>query len=134
MRGFIELLIGIATKKSDSFTKAIESISFLTNEEKRDFKASWNNLCGWSHPYGKWLKEICPIFELNTPKYNEKLFIICFECFMSLVDIMIIIVIEKYEIKFNKFIEYIFDPFTTGIEFKNLLPHSRKRYFKNCIN
>jgi hypothetical protein len=130
MRSFFELLIGITTIKTGSFKDTIESISFLTEDEKNQLKLLWKNLCSWSHPYGKWIKEICPLYELNTPKFNEKLFKICFENLMSLLDFLIVIVIEKYEINPKVFVEHIYNPFKTGLKLKSSLPNSKKR-FKN---
>lgn len=62
IRSIFELLIGIATKKTGSMSERISSIIFLSLDEKKEIKKFWRGLCGWSHPYGKWVKEVCPVF------------------------------------------------------------------------
>lgn len=53
MRSLFELLVGISTEITGSMKERISSIDFLSSEEKNNVKKFWDNLCSWSHPYGK---------------------------------------------------------------------------------
>lgn len=98
MRSILELLIAIATKKTGRMNERINNIAFLLPEEKKKTKKLWGELCGWTHPYSKWLKEICPIFISHKPIYHPKLLEKCLEKLELIADLFMVIVIEKFEI------------------------------------
>lgn len=79
MRSAFELIIGIASKSTGSMSSTIDSIAFLSDEEKNRVKKLWYRLCAWGHPYGKWIKEICPIYANHEPLYHPKLCKLCLQ-------------------------------------------------------
>lgn len=98
IRSIFELLIGIATKKTGSMNERINSIIFLSLEEKKEVKKFWRDLCGWSHPFGKWVKEVCPVFISHRPIYHPKLCKQCLEELEKIIGLFLVIGIEKFEI------------------------------------
>jgi len=106
MRSIFELIIGISTKNREKMKLRIQSISFLSEQEKDEIYNLWNKLCSWAHPYGKWEKEVCPIF--NTfYEYHPKLFQICLKKFEALIDLLFILSIEKYKLKMKNVLNLI---------------------------
>jgi hypothetical protein len=98
MRSIFDLLIGIATKKRGSMSERINAIPFLSPEEKKESKKLWDDFCAWVHPYTKWTREICPIFISCRPMYHSKLCKQSLEKFEKLVDLLLVIALEKFEI------------------------------------
>ena len=99
MRSVFELIIGIASKSADSMSNRIDSIAFLNDKEKNKVKKLWYRLCAWGHPYGKWVKEICPIYAENEPLYHPKLCELCLQELEEIVDLFAVVAIAKYEIE-----------------------------------
>ncbi|GBE18882.1 hypothetical protein BMS3Abin16_01492 [archaeon BMS3Abin16] len=107
MRSVFELLIGISTKKTGSMKNKIESIHFLSQEEKKKIQKMWDHLCGWGHPYRKWEKEICPVYQGHTPLHHPTL---CKECINSLdvlIELFFLITIDKFGINASDIIKAI---------------------------
>lgn len=102
IRSIFELLIGLSTKVNGSMTARIDSIAFFTENEKQLIKKSWNYLNGWAHPYGKWEKEVCPIFISHKPLYHPALYKDCINQMRLLADIMLLVAINKYGIEPNQ--------------------------------
>lgn len=98
MRSLYELLIGIATTKTGKMSKRIDSISFLSPKERKKTLELWRDLCSWSHPYGKWLSEMCPIFISHEPMYHPKLCKQSLETLEKLIDLLLVVAIEKFEV------------------------------------
>lgn len=98
MRSVFELLIGIATRKTGSMSERINGIPFLSPEERKEIYKLWGDLCAWSHPYGKWIIEVCPIFISYKPMYHSKLCKLSLEKLEKLVDLLLVIALEKFEI------------------------------------
>lgn len=100
MRAVFILLICIATKhpEGNGMGNRIDKIEFLVDEEKKSLKKLWRRLNGWSHPYGKWAKEICPIFVAHKPLYHSKIFDTCLRELTELVDFFLTITTSKYEV------------------------------------
>ena len=94
MRSLFELLIGISTKVNGGMKKRIDSIDFLSSEEKEFLKKYWDNLCKWSHPYGKWLKEVCPIAYGADRSYQPRMFKQCLAYSDNLLDFMLTVIVE----------------------------------------
>lgn len=118
MRAVFELIIGIASRQTGKMSDRIEDISFLDDSEKKMVKQQWYRLCAWGHPYGKWIKEICPIYSAYTPVYHQALCEMCMKEFMNIVGLITVVVLEKYEIEPSKFTAMIkkFNIDVTGLE------------------
>ena len=97
MRSIFELLVGITTKKKGSMNERINSISFLSSEEREEIKKLWGDLCGWAHPFGKWIKEVCPIFVSHGPMYHSELCRKCLKELEKLVDLLLVVGLEKFK-------------------------------------
>lgn len=98
IRSIFELLIGIATSQLGGMSRKIESVNFLTTEEHKRLKDAWNKLNAWAHPYGKWEKEICPIYYSNQPLYHPTIYKECFSFLTLLIDLFLTIAVEKFKI------------------------------------
>jgi len=99
MRATFILILGIASKDSK-----IKSISFIHESEKDAIGKLWYRLCAWCHPYGKWVKEICPIYSAHEPVYHKALCNMCIEELEKIVDFYVIVALAKYEIKIAMFV------------------------------
>jgi hypothetical protein len=98
IRSVFELLIGIATNQMGSMSERIKSIKFLSPDEQNDVKRIWNKLNAWAHPYGKWEKEICPVYYSTEPLYHPILYKECVEYLLFLTDIFLTIACERFKI------------------------------------
>jgi len=96
MRAYFELIIGIATRETGMMNDRILSLPELSMEEKKSLQLLWYRLCAWGHPYGKWFKEVCPIYLSHKPLYHSRLFNLCLKEFVHLVDFFSVVVINKY--------------------------------------
>ncbi len=104
MRSILELLIGIATRATGSMSKRIDSISFVSTDEKKEISKLWHELCAWSHPYQKWEKEVCPLFVLHKPMYHEKLCRQATNNLGKIVDFMLVVSLGKFGVNKQKVI------------------------------
>lgn len=98
MRSTFELTVGMATRETGSMTERIYSIQGLNNKEKKKIKNHWYRLCAWGHPFGKWQKEVCPIYVSHKPLYHPKLFSLCSAEFVQLLDFFLVVAVMKYEL------------------------------------
>jgi hypothetical protein len=98
MRSAFELLIGVATRKTGKMKERLDSIPFLTSVEVKNLLKLWYYLCGWGHPYGHWVKEVCPGYVSNDPIYHPDLCAICFGTLQKIVDLFVVVALDKYEI------------------------------------
>lgn len=105
MRSVFELLIGVATTETESMSKRISRMTFLSAKERNNLQKLWNGLCAWAHPYNKWLKDICPIFFSFKPMYHPRLCKQSLEKLEKIVDLLLIIAIEKFEINKKNILE-----------------------------
>jgi len=103
MRSVFELLVGIATRQTGYMSMRIHAIPFLSVKQKKKIGKLWNELNEWAHPYGKWVKECCPIFVPYKPMYHSKLCKQSVEKFEKIVGMLIVIALNKFEISKNKF-------------------------------
>jgi len=99
MRSVFELTIGIATRLSGTMGEKIDSITFFEEGEKKNIKELWYRLCAWGHPYGKWLKEVCPIYTSHQPLYHPRLCALCVNELTNIIDLFLVVVMSKYEIE-----------------------------------
>lgn len=98
MRSVLELLVSIATRATGSMKERLEAIPFLETTEIKNLLNLWNRLCGWAHPYGRWVKEVCPSYVVHGPMYHPGLCATCLNELQKTVDFFVVIVLEKYEI------------------------------------
>jgi len=98
MRSIFELLIGIATRKTGKMGDRIETISFLSPKEKIEMRKLWGDLCSWSHPYGKWVKEACPVFISFRPMFHSRLCTLSIGRLERLTDLLLVIALEKFKV------------------------------------
>ena len=77
MRSVLELLVGIATRTAGKMGDRVNSIACFDGVEKKRLKRLWDRLCAWSHPYGRWMKEVCPAYSGHAPLYHPRLFALC---------------------------------------------------------
>lgn len=98
MRSAFELLVGIATIETGTMNERISRMTFLSAKEKGNIQRLWSDLCAWAHPYNKWLKDVCPIFFSFKPMYHPTLCKQSLQKLEKIVDLLLIIAIEKFEI------------------------------------
>ena len=103
MRSLFELLVGISTEKNGSMKDRIHSIQFFDEQEKKDLDNTWNLLCAWAHPYGKWEKNICPIYYGSTRICNPSLFKQCLEYSNIILDFMLTAIYETLNISIENY-------------------------------
>jgi hypothetical protein len=94
MRALFELLVGISTDKNGSMRDRIESICFFDKQEKKDLAKTWDLLCAWAHPYGKWAKYVCPKAFGTGRFYNLSLFKQSLDYSHKILDFMLTAIFE----------------------------------------
>lgn len=97
IRSLFELVIGIATRKTGGMKDKLAAINFLSQEEKKTMKDTYDELCAWSHPYGKWIKETCPIF-VSKARFHPALLNLCIRKLELIIDFMLVVATEKYHL------------------------------------
>jgi uncharacterized small protein (DUF1192 family) len=113
MRSVFELLIGIATRTEGSMGARVDGIAFLHEDERKEMLKLWNRLCGWSHPYGRWIKEVCPIFVAYDPSFHSQLCGHCLDELCCLVDFYAVTALSKYEVPIDPSCQPMQDPADT---------------------
>jgi len=104
MRSIFELLINISSTKSNgSMSEKIDAISFFSLSDKKKIKKIWKDLCSWSHPYGKWLKKMCPIYVSHKPIYHPKHFEDCINLLEKIFDVYLVICKEHFKMDVSVF-------------------------------
>jgi len=93
-RALFELLIGISTDQQGSMKERIKSVTFLDDHEKKDLKRTWDLLCAWAHPYGKWEKYVCPKAFGTGRIYIPHLFKQTLEYSHKILDFMLAAIVE----------------------------------------
>ncbi len=116
MRSVFELIVGIASKSTGSMSDRIDSVAFLSDKEKSEVKKLWYRLCAWGHPYGKWIKEICPVYADQEPIYHPKLCKLCLQELEEIVDLFAVVAMAKYEIQTTRVVAKMQE---IGIDSKN---------------
>lgn len=97
-RSAFELAIGIGSRERGPMKCRLQSMHFLNSVEATAVKNQWYRLCAWGHPYGKWVKEICPLFLRHEPTYHPVLFSICLDELTQFSDLFSSIAVEKYDL------------------------------------
>jgi len=105
MRALFELLVGISTDQNGSMRARIKSISFLDNQEKKDLTKTWDLLCAWAHPYGKWAKHVCPkVFGIGRI-YNPILFKQSLDYSHKILDFMLAAIFEILDLSASDYLD-----------------------------
>jgi len=99
MRSVLELLVGIATRTTGKMRVRVDSVACLDGTEKKRLNRLWTRLCGWSHPYAKWITEVCPVYSGHAPTYHRRLFGLCLDELLELTDLLASVVVAKYELE-----------------------------------
>jgi hypothetical protein len=105
LRAVFESIIGLGTRKTGSMGDRIDSLRCLSGEGKKRVKKLWYRLCAWCHPYGKWVKEVCPVYIRQKPIYHPTLFDLCLGELIEVSDLLIVVAIEKFELNRDSLIE-----------------------------
>lgn len=129
LRSIFELLIGIATTENGSMRDRISSISFLDNDEKDDLQKLWNELSAWAHPYGKWVKNICPIFYGTGRNHHRVTFSQCLGYSDKILDFMLTITIDHFKLSPENYI----DKYREISETENILEISKLGMFERRL-
>jgi len=98
LRSVFELLIGIATRQTGSMTSRIRSIWFLSKNDKKRLSKLWEELCGWAHPYGNWVKNTCSVFMGYKPMYHQILCENCVGKLEQITDFLLVVTTKKFKI------------------------------------
>ncbi|MBW8038953.1 MAG: hypothetical protein FVQ85_03020 [Planctomycetes bacterium] len=104
MRSVFELIVVIASRETSKMKPRIWSITFLEESEKSEIYKLWRRLCAWGHPYGKWLKEVCPVYSAHKPLYHQALFEKCLREFEQIVDLFAVVALVKFEVDLDKYV------------------------------
>ena len=105
LRSFFELLIEIATTKNGSMRDRISSITFLDTEEKNRLQKLWNELSAWAHPYGKWIKNICPKLYGCGRHHHEATLSQCLDYSDKILDLLLTITIDHFKLSTDNYID-----------------------------
>ncbi|ADW16421.1 hypothetical protein Despr_0234 [Desulfobulbus propionicus DSM 2032] len=97
-RSVFELLVGVATRMEGGMKDRVDKITFLEASERKQILKLWNRLCGWGHPYGRWVKEICPIYIQHEPFFHSRLCGLCLDELCNVLDLYAVTALSKYEI------------------------------------
>jgi hypothetical protein len=105
LRAVFESIIGLGTRKIGSMGDRIDSFGCLNEEGKEKVKKLWARLCAWCHPYGKWVKEVCPVFVTHKAIYHPALFDLCLRELIAVSDLLVVVSIEKFALNRDSIIE-----------------------------
>jgi hypothetical protein len=104
IRCAFETIIKFLTKnKNAGMADKIAGISILTDRNKKYLKKYWNRLNGWAHPYGHWIKKICPVYVMHDPIYYKELFADCVNDLHVLFELLIIMSIKIFNVSENEY-------------------------------
>jgi hypothetical protein len=98
LRSVFELLIGVATTEHGSMRERIFSISYLDDSEKDNMQKLWKELSAWAHPYGEWVKNICPKFYGTGRHYHPVMFSRCLNYSDQILDLMLTITLDHFNL------------------------------------
>lgn len=98
MRSVFQLIVGLATVTTGGMRARIADVICLDAVERKRVAKLWRRLCAWSHPYGRWVKEVCPGYSGQSPMYHPRLFALCLDEMTELVDFFAAVVVSKYDL------------------------------------
>jgi len=105
LRSVFEILIGIATTVNGSMRDRISSISFLDSDEKGNLQKLWNELSAWAHPYGKWVKNICPKLYGTGRNHHLVTFSQCLGYSDMILDLVLTITLDHFKLSPKNYID-----------------------------
>lgn len=91
LRSIFEILVNLSTTVSEKMGDKIDNMRFIQHEERKKIKKIWKELCGWSHPFKRWLSEMCPIYVAHGPVYHQKHFEKCVDLLEKITDLYLIV-------------------------------------------
>lgn len=96
MRSLFEILVNLSTTADEGMGEKIDNIPFIQKGEGKQIKKMWRQLCSWSHPYKKWLRDICPIYMEHRPIYHPKHFEECVDLLEKVIDLYLVVCKEHF--------------------------------------
>jgi hypothetical protein len=72
-RSLLETLVVAGAGERSTMSKMISSMTFLTPDERDTVSECWRDLCGWAHPYGRWLNRLCPVLVAKGPLHHPEM-------------------------------------------------------------
>lgn len=98
LRCIFEQIISINTEATGGMSRRIDTITYLSPQERKTIKELWNDLSAWSHPFGKWKKNVCPKQYGAGRIHNPNLFNKLLSHANAILDFIITTTIEKFNI------------------------------------
>lgn len=105
MRAVFESVIGLGTRKTGSMGDRIDNIGCLNPDGKKRVKKLWYRLSAWCHPYGRWIKDVCPVYIRHKAIYHPGLFTSCLSELIKVSDLLLVVAIEKFELDRESLLE-----------------------------
>jgi hypothetical protein len=103
MRSIFELLVEISAANKGRMRDRISSIVYLDDEEKGHLQVLWNELSAWAHPYGKWIKNVCPFFYGCGRLHHEATLTMCLDYSDQILDLLLTITIDLFILSADKY-------------------------------
>jgi len=98
MRSIFELTINLLANNTEvGMSEKIDNISFFDDNQKRGIKKTWRSLCSWSHPYEKWLKNMCSRYMAHPPLYHPEHFKTSIEFLEEVMDLFLVVCKEHFK-------------------------------------
>ena len=91
LRSVFEILVNLSATVNGGMSKRIDSMRFIQHGEKKKIKKIWRGLSSWSHPFEKWLREMCPIYVAHKPVYHQKHFEECVDLLEKITDLYLVV-------------------------------------------
>jgi len=102
MRSIFEITINLLSNNKGGMSTKIDNISFFNNNQKDDIKKTWDSLCSWSHPYKRWLKNICPIYMAHSPLYHPEHFKASVKFMEKVMDLFLVVCKEHFKMNIHE--------------------------------
>lgn len=103
MRSLFELLVGVSSEINGPMKDRIYSISFIDEQEKKKLMKTWRMLCAWAHPYGKWEKNVCPMYYSCGRVCHPVLFKQSLELSNKILDFMLTAIFEIFNLSASNY-------------------------------
>ncbi len=72
-RSLLELLVSVGAGRTGTMSEKIANLPMLAVDEKKVVSECWRELSGWTHPYRKWLKNLCPVLVAKGPLHHPEM-------------------------------------------------------------
>lgn len=97
LRTLLELLVNASSEDTGGLRKRVAGVPFLEAEERKEIVRNWDELCGWTHPYGRWFNEMCPVYVSLGPRYHSRLAGACLGKLQLCLDFALVIAINQFD-------------------------------------